>query len=62
MGRYMGIADAAEDAEVNRRTIQRWISLGLLPAIKLSPSKQGKVRIAREDWLRFLDSRRVCAR
>ncbi len=60
--RYISIADAATEAGVHPRSIQRYIARGDLDAVKLSPTRQGRVRIAIEAWRRFLEDRRVGGR
>mgnify|MGYP001564631388 CR=1 FL=1 len=59
---HLTIDYVARDLDVSRRTIQRYISNGRLPALKLSADRRGAVRISREDYARFLDEVRIGAR
>lgn len=55
MDEYLSTRQIAKMFNVNIITVRRWIDKGLLPAIKL----ERVLRIKREDFDKFLQSRRI---
>mgnify|MGYP001608761982 FL=1 len=62
MQRYLTIGDVCDRLGIDRRTVSRWLSAGELPAIRLSPRGQGRIRIDPADLERFLAERRIGGR
>lgn len=58
---YLSKQDIAERLQVDRRSVQNWISEGLLPAIdcRTAGSSKPLYRVAWSDYLEFCKTRRV---
>lgn len=61
---YLTKQDIAERLQVDRRSVQNWISSGELPAIDCRTTTAGKplYRVAWSDYLAFCETRRVSRR
>jgi len=52
--RLVPAQQAAEFLGISTRTLRRWITRGLLQALKTSPAQSGRVRVPRSELLRLL--------
>lgn len=55
MGQYLTVEEVARQLQVTPRTIQRWIRLEGLPAIKLARA----IRVDADDLAQWLDARKT---
>ena len=55
MGQYLTVDEVARQLQVTPRTIQRWIRLEGLPAIKLARA----IRVDADDLAQWLDARKT---
>jgi excisionase family DNA binding protein len=58
---YYTLDEIAERLKVSRRTVNRWVVEGTLPAIRLA-AQGGSVRVAESDLRNFLEERRTAPR
>ncbi|PSR27336.1 MAG: DNA-binding protein [Sulfobacillus benefaciens] len=55
MGKYLTVEEVAAQLQVTPRTIQRWIRIEGLPAIKLARA----VRVDADDLVQWLELRKI---
>lgn len=53
-GRLLTVGEVATSLHVHPQSVYRYVAAGLLPALRLTPTKRGKLRIRREDFETFL--------
>lgn len=52
------IEDIAQFLRVSKRTVYNWIEFGELPAYRFGLGKKGCIRVFKEDFLKFIRSRK----
>ena len=50
-------SDVAERMQVSVSSVRRWIAVGELPSVKLSPGRKGPRRVTEQGLAQFLGSR-----